>query len=159
VTPEPPALPPKRKPFAAIRKGIIEHVISGRLQGLRFAIYIWLHLLADHTRGTARTNAARVASDLGLHPVTTRRHLAALKRDGYIRYASMTGREQLYEITIEKFQRTSSPPESRCRGCYRGRYTSVPEPREKSTRTRPLRIKKKEVKKLLQHFVLSAPRT
>ncbi len=99
---QPLALRPKR-PFAAIPKGIIEHVLSGRLRATSFALYIWLHLRADHRTGTVWTHAVRLAAELGLHPVTVRRQLSALKRAGYIRYASPTGGRKAHEITIEKY--------------------------------------------------------
>jgi hypothetical protein len=93
----------RRKPFTPIRKGIIEHVLSGRLRGAGFAVYIWLHLQANHETGTVRTNATRLASELGFHPVTIRRELAALRRAGYVRYAGGGSSRQLYEISIEKY--------------------------------------------------------
>jgi Fe2+ or Zn2+ uptake regulation protein len=93
----------RRKPFTAIRKGIIEHVLAGRLRGAAFAVYIWLHLQADHRTGTVRTNAARVSSELGFHPVTVRRALASLRDQGYVRYAAEATSRQLYEVAIEKY--------------------------------------------------------
>ena len=60
---------PRRKPFTAIRKGRAEHVLSGRLRGTAFAVYIWLHMQADHRTGTVRSNAGRLATEIGLHPV------------------------------------------------------------------------------------------
>jgi len=96
---------PRRKPFTAIRKGLTEHVLSGRLRGTAFAVYVWLHMQADYRTGTVRSNAGRLAAELGLHPVTVRRDLGALRAGGYIRYASAPGSRQLYEIAIEKYER------------------------------------------------------
>jgi len=96
-------LPPRRKPFAAIRKEIVAHVLSGRLQVTGFAIYVWFHLQANHTTGIVPTTAARLAAELRLHSVTIRRELNALKRGGYIRYESATGSQKPYEITIENY--------------------------------------------------------
>ena len=93
----------RRKPFTAIRKGLIEHVLTARLQGTAFAVYIWLLMLANHARGTVRTNAGRIAAELGIHPVTARRDLATLRERGYIRYASEPGRRELYEVAIAKY--------------------------------------------------------
>lgn len=93
----------RRKPYAAIRKGIVGHVLSGRLKGARFAIYVWLHLQADHTTGTVWTNATKICLEIGFHPVVIRRELDALRREGYLRYGGMKGSRQLYEITIEKY--------------------------------------------------------
>jgi hypothetical protein len=101
VTPRRPA--PRRKPFAAIRKGIVGHVLSGRLKGARFATYLWLHLQADHTTGTVWTNATKICLEIGFHPVVIRRELEALRREGYLRYGGTRGSRQLYEITIEKY--------------------------------------------------------
>ena len=55
----------RRKPFIALRKGLTEHVLSGRLTGSAFGVYVWLHLQADHRTGTLRTNAGRLAGELG----------------------------------------------------------------------------------------------
>jgi hypothetical protein len=93
----------RRKPFTAIRKGLVEHVLTGRLQGARFAIYIWLHLQADHTTGTVWTNAAKLAPEIGFHPSTVRAALGGLRRDGYIAYASADGDRRLYAIRIAKY--------------------------------------------------------
>lgn len=95
----------RRRPFAAIRKGLVEHVRGGRFNATQLGVYVWLHLLADHTTGKVRTNASVLASELRIHPVTIRRHLAALKRDGYLRYAPSRGSGQLFEIAIEKYDR------------------------------------------------------
>jgi DNA-binding transcriptional ArsR family regulator len=99
----PPVSGRRRKPFTAIRKGLMEHVVRGRIRGTAFALYVWLHMQADHTTGTVRTNAGRLSAELGLHPVTVRRDLSALKRTGYITYVSDRGSRQLYEIAIEKY--------------------------------------------------------
>jgi len=101
---------PRRKPFTAIRKGRAEHVLSGRLRGTAFAVYIWLHMQADRRTGTVRSNAGRLAAKLGLHPVTVRRDVAALREGGYIRYATDPGSRQLYEIAIEKYARNFEGP-------------------------------------------------
>jgi len=93
----------RRKPFTAIRKGLTEHVLSGRLKGTAFATYVWLHMLADYRTGTVWTNAGRLASELGLHPVTIRRDLAVLRERGYIRYDSAPGSRELYAVIIEKY--------------------------------------------------------
>ncbi len=103
---QPLTLRPKR-PFAAIPKGIVEHVLSGRLRATGFALYVWLHLRADHRTGTVWTHAVRLAAELGLHPVTVRRQLSALKCAGYIRYQSPPGGQKAHEITIEKYHERS----------------------------------------------------
>ena len=100
----------RRKPFTAIRKGIVEHVLTGRLRGARFAVYIWLHLQADHTTGTVWTNAAKLASETGFYPSTVREVLAGLRRDGYLRYESAEGLERFslaggQSITTDSRQR------------------------------------------------------
>ena len=96
---------PRRRPFAAIRKGLVEHVRGGRLNATQRGVYVWLHLLADHTTGTVRTNATVLANELRIHAVAVRRHLAALRRSGYLRYAPTRGAAQLFEIAIEKYDR------------------------------------------------------
>jgi hypothetical protein len=95
--------PARRKAFSAIRKGIVEHVLAGRLRATSFAVYVWLHLQADHVKGTVWTNATRLGAELGLHPVVVRRTLVGLQRDGYICSSAVPGSQQLYEITLEKY--------------------------------------------------------
>src|SRR2546428_126646 len=86
-----------------VTAAIVEHVLTGRLRGVRFAIYIWLHLQADYTTGTVWTNAAKLASETGFYPSTVREALAGLRRDGYLGYESAEGERRLYEIRIEKY--------------------------------------------------------
>ncbi len=141
----------RRRPFAAIRKGLVEHVRDGRFNATQLGMYVWLHLLADHTTGTVRTNAAVLANELRIHPVTVRRHLAALRRAGYIRYAS-TRRAQLYEIAIEKYDRHFEDQARALHGSLRGplhaRAANAPgddenrAPKKKEgRRTTPLRVR------------------
>src|SRR5262249_32188379 len=100
---------PRRKPFIAIRKGLAEHVLSGRLTGTALAVYVWLHLRADHRTGTVRPNAGRLADELRMHAAKVRRDLAALRSGGYVRYDCEPGRRALYVITIEKYDRHFEP--------------------------------------------------
>lgn len=100
----------RRKPFAAIRKGIVEHVLDGRICGPRFGVYVWLHLRADHTTGMVRTSASQIAAELRVHPVTVRQALITLRRDGYVRYACAAGARQPYEILIEKYHEHFEDP-------------------------------------------------
>lgn len=98
-----PAQTPRRRPFAAIRKGIVEHVLSGRLNATQLGVYVWLHLTAEHKTGTAWTSATKLATELGLYPSTVREILASLRRDGYLVYECRPGGRGLYEITIVKY--------------------------------------------------------
>ncbi len=97
------AAAPRRRPFAAIRKGLVEHVLSGRLNATQLGVYVWLHLTADHATGTVWTSATKLATEVGLHASTVREILAALRRAGYLRYECTAGQRGLYEITIEKY--------------------------------------------------------
>ena len=111
----------RRRPFAAIRKGLVEHVRGGRLNATQLGVYVWLHLLADHRTGTVRTNATVLANELRVHAVTVRRHLAALKRSGYLRYAPTRGAAQLFEIAIEKYDRHFDGETGSLHGSLQGR--------------------------------------
>ncbi len=93
----------RRKPFVALRRGLAEHVRSGRLKASRFAVFVWLLMEANHKTGIARTSPAQVATELGFHPVTVRRDFSMLRRDQYIRYSYPSGRRQLCAIAIEKY--------------------------------------------------------
>ena len=101
TAPTPPT--PRRRPFAAIRKGLVEHVLSGRLNATQLGVYVWLHLTADHETGTVWTSATRLATEVKLHASTVREILAALRRAGYLTYECAPGQRALYEITIEKY--------------------------------------------------------
>jgi hypothetical protein len=93
----------RRKPFLALRRGLAEHVRSGRLRASRFAVFVWLLMEADHKTGIARTSPAQVAAELGFHPVTVRRDFSMLRRGRYIRYRYPSGGRQLCAIAIEKY--------------------------------------------------------
>lgn len=93
----------RRKPFLPLRRGLAEHVRSGRLRASRFAVFVWLLMEAHHKTGIARTSPARGAAELGFHPVTVRRDFSTLRRGGYIRYRYPTGGRQLCAIAIEKY--------------------------------------------------------
>jgi hypothetical protein len=103
VTTPPESPAPRRRPFAAIRKGIVEHVLSGRFNATQLGVYVWLHLTADHETGTVWTSAPRLATELKLHPSTVREILASLRQAGYLGYECVQGQRALYEITIEKY--------------------------------------------------------
>jgi hypothetical protein len=139
----------RRKPFAAIRKGLIEHVMGGRLRGAGFAVYVWLHLQADHARGTVLTNAQRLATELGFHPVTVRRVLGELRSAGYLRYEAELGGRQLYEIGIEKYHAhfDAAAGSSALGGeLHRGRHGGLHRRALSSRRDRPDSSRKKKSK-------------
>ncbi|HXH05146.1 MAG TPA: ABC transporter substrate binding protein [Vicinamibacterales bacterium] len=139
--PAPPALP-RRKPFTAIRKGLIEHVLAGRLRGAAFAVYIWLHLQADHRTGVVRTNAARLAQELGFHAVTVRRALVDLRTMGYLSYDGAGAGPALYEIRIEKYHahfESSASARPERQGAL---HTCAPSARQRASKSTS---KKKEV--------------
>ena len=79
-----------------------------------------------------------LASELSTHPVTVRRHLAALRRSGYLRYAPTRGSGQLFEIAIEKYDRhfedqaraLHGPLHVRAVSAHDDRQTAVPKKKE-----------------------------
>jgi hypothetical protein len=144
----------RRKPFLPLRRGLAEHVRSGRLRASRFAVFVWLLMEADHKTGIARTSPAQVAAELGFHPVTVRRDFSMLRRGGYIRYRYPSGARQVCAIAIERYHehfaseasalqvRLQVPlqvdPLSTCRTGRKRR----PKNREvRSTTTTPLRVR------------------
>jgi hypothetical protein len=145
----PPASAGRRKPFAAIRKGLIEHVMGGRLRGAGFAVYVWLHLQANHAHGTVLTNAQRLATELGFHPVTVRRVLGELRSAGYLRYEADLGRRHLYEIAIEKYHAnfaTTAHSAGLGGELHRGRQGGLHEQGSSLRRSLPNGLRKKETK-------------
>ena len=58
--------PARRKPYSPIRKGLAEHIVSGRLRGTKLNVYLWLHLSANPYTGRCFMNAAMIALALGL---------------------------------------------------------------------------------------------
>lgn len=137
----PPAPPTVRwRPFAAIRKGLVEHVLSGRFNATQLGVYVWLHLTADHETGTVWTSATRLATELKLHPSTVREILAALRRAGYLTYECAPGQRALYEIAIEKYHahledggrqvRRQVRPQVRAASARGGEQSAVPKKKD-----------------------------
>lgn len=94
---------PRRKPYSPIRKGIAEHIVSGRLRGARLNVYLWLHLCANPYTGRCLMNAAMIALALGLPSRTVNYILLQLRAEGYLDFMAMRGSHKPFEITIRKF--------------------------------------------------------
>jgi len=93
----------RRKPYSPIRKGLAEHIVSGRLRGSRLNVYLWLHLSANPYTGRCFMNAAMIALALGLPSRTANHILLQLRSEGYIEFMARRGSHKPFEITIRKF--------------------------------------------------------
>ena len=98
-----PPRPARRKPYSPIRKGLAEHIVSGRLRGTKLNVYLWLHLSANPYTGRCFMNAAMIALALGLPSRTANHILLQLRAEGYIDFMARRGSRKPFEITIRKF--------------------------------------------------------
>jgi len=95
--------PARRKPYSPIRKGLAEHIVSGRLRGTKLNVYLWLHLSANPYTGRCFMNAAMIALALGLPSRTVNHILLQLRAEGYVDFMARRGSRKPFEITIRKF--------------------------------------------------------
>lgn len=93
----------RRKPYSVLRKGLAEHIVSGRLRGAKLNVYLWLHLSANPCTGRCFMNAAMIALALGLPSRTVNYILLQLSVEGYVDFIAMRGSRKPFEITIRKF--------------------------------------------------------
>jgi hypothetical protein len=95
--------------FYRVRRGILEHVESGKIGLLDFSIYIWLGLKADYKTGLAISSAQMIHQLAPRQFVrassvrTIQRSLKHLERIGWIKTWKIRGNHGNYPILINKF--------------------------------------------------------
>jgi len=99
--------------FAQVRRGILEHLASGRLSAIEFSAYVTMILLADHRTGKWIGSAETLAHYLKIHRRGVQRTLESLEQKKYITRHRTPGRHGNYPITIERyFRRTPVSPKA-----------------------------------------------
>ena len=93
--------------FIKLRRGLIEHVQTGKLTGSMFAVYMWIHFKADFETGRVfRITARSIGEDLSMSVHAVRRCLNRLEKIGLIR-RFYTRRNAGYRVLINKYEPTS----------------------------------------------------
>ena len=113
--------------WVPIRRGVIEHVIDGRLSGLEYLAFIQLVLLADAATGGGRTNAPVLAYNCGgvFNQDTSARILNKLHKEGYIWYRAKRFTTIPQPYWIHNYALTKGP--------MKARMTRLSQLREKQT--------------------------
>lgn len=89
--------------YAQLRRGILEHVRSGKLSPLRFATYTLLILEADSSTGVAFSSAKSLAARYGIEERYARTILEDLEKAGCVRRFCTPGKHGEYPILVNKY--------------------------------------------------------
>jgi hypothetical protein len=109
-----PATTPARKPssstlfpegFIAIRRGLADHLISGKMSAYMFSVYFVLLLQCDWSTGIWNGNAHRIYYALGgsMSLSEIRKNLAKLCRQLYVKSLHYQGRKGNYYVLINRY--------------------------------------------------------
>src|SRR5579885_3495750 len=96
--------------FVKIRRGILDHLLSGIISIFEFGIYVILHLQADFRTGVVKTSAPRLraAAPRGAKMRDIQRALQRLSHIGFIRIFRISGKRGNYHVLIHKFECTDA---------------------------------------------------
>ena len=89
--------------FVQLRRGIIEHLTSGRMDSDEFAAYSLIILLADHKTGIWNGSAKALRTYLHWQHGKTKFVLRSLISNGYISRNHIPGRIGNYQISVSKY--------------------------------------------------------
>ncbi len=96
--------------WVAVRRGILEHVMDGKLSTTEYAVFMTLVLLADRRTGSGRTNAAALRTYLpGLKYETAKRTLTSLQKKGYIWRSIRPRSTAVYPYWVNHYEITDGP--------------------------------------------------
>ncbi len=94
--------------FVQIRRGLAEHLETGKLNAFQFLVYMSLHMRANFETGIYKGTALGIAHQIG-YP-RDERHvqavLASLKKKRYINYPRGVGARGGYQMLIHKYEPT-----------------------------------------------------
>jgi len=91
--------------FVKIRRGLFEHIRSGRMKSDMLSIYTYLHLTADiYTGMVMGTSAPYIGMDLRKPLKHVQRQLIKLEKGKYIKRFGHRGCIQSYNILINKYE-------------------------------------------------------
>ena len=96
--------------FVKIRRGILDHLLSGLISIFEFGIYVILHLQADYRTGvwTGSAPRLRAAGPRGARMRDLQRALHRLGEIGFIRIFRTPGKRGNYHVLIHKFESTDT---------------------------------------------------
>lgn len=95
--------------YVAIRRGLLEHLESGRMSATDLGFHETLTLRADPGTGIIWTNAARLAMQMNCSRTTVQKHLCRLERGGYIKRFPRQRSRLPYPILVNRYHCTLSP--------------------------------------------------
>ena len=102
--------------FAQLRRGLVDHLLDGRLTSSEHSAYCLMIQLADHKTGIWKGSAKHLASLYGAGDVDERRArylLESLEKKGYIKRFVKRRQRGNYSVLIDKFNCSD--------GAYKGR--------------------------------------
>jgi hypothetical protein len=96
--------------FVKIRRGILDHLLSGIISIFEFGIYVILHLQADYRTGvwTGSAPRLRAAAPRGARMRDLQRALQRLGEIGFIRIFRTPGKRGNYYVLIHKYESTDA---------------------------------------------------
>jgi hypothetical protein len=95
--------------FIQLRRGIIEHIESGRIYLPDFGLYTYLHLIADPEYGRLFTKVSSLAVQLSQKRDWIRDALDRLESACYIKCFAIRGRRPHYPVLIHRFSPKFGP--------------------------------------------------
>jgi hypothetical protein len=98
-----------------MRRGLVEHLIDGRLNGTEFAVLTLLIGMADSATGSGTVNAAVLHHCYfpELTIVTAQRTLARLETRGYLFRLNPAASKRAYRYWINKYEATAGTNRTR----------------------------------------------
>jgi hypothetical protein len=91
--------------FVQVRRGVLEHLYSGKLNPTQFQVFVMMILLADKATGIWKGSAPALITISGdsLKLKTVRDAMRSLETDGYIRRDYVQGKLGNFPILIDKY--------------------------------------------------------
>jgi len=95
------------KGYVKIRRGILEHLRSGKISYPEYSLYLHLIILADfRTESIENTSSVYIANEIGLHYNTVGKLIKSLIEKGYIIRSYYFGNRKRCKILINKYSDT-----------------------------------------------------
>ena len=96
--------------FVQLRRGILQHVETGRLSAREFAAYVFIVLFADSSTGAWWGNSVALAAKFGSGDVSelaAQKTLRSLGEKGYIKSLRQPGSRASYPIIVNRYKITA----------------------------------------------------
>lgn len=91
--------------FIKIRRGLMEHIMLGKMNGKDLSVYVTIHLYADYETGLApKLSAPFIAQFLSEKIPSIQTSLRRLEKNKYIKRFNHRGQKTYYPILINKFE-------------------------------------------------------